>query len=297
MDIFCDRPEDLADLIRLNELWIKEHFSLEAADRSLAADPGSILRGGGHTICAVEDGRVVGAVALFQRGEQHFELARMAVDPDYRRRGIGRALALFALEKGLERGARRITLLSNTVLEPAIALYRSLGFRAVREGQDPEYARCNVVMEKTLGASPLLLSSAGEGALKLAGRRFRLVENSTSGVAGANTVLSFTSDDDLIVGHYEGGGILVGHVLARRSGGGELEMLYQGATRSGQLRAGAAAATFCSDDKGGTMMTLAWRWLDGDRSSGTSVWELISRDVDCSSAASLPCTRWERGGR
>jgi hypothetical protein len=40
MDIICDRPEHLAEFIRLNEIWIKEHFSLEPADRALAADPG-----------------------------------------------------------------------------------------------------------------------------------------------------------------------------------------------------------------------------------------------------------------
>lgn len=151
MDIIYDRPEHLADLIRLNELWIEEHFALEDVDRALAADPGTIGREGGHTICAIEDGRVVGAVALFRRDDDHFELARMAIDPTYRRRGIGRALALSAIEKAAERGAKRITLLSNLVLGPAIALYRSLGFRVVREGQHPEYARCNIIMEKTLG--------------------------------------------------------------------------------------------------------------------------------------------------
>lgn len=158
MDMRCDRPEHLVDLIRLNELWINEHFALEEADRVLAADPQSIGRGGGHTICAIEDDRVVRAVALFRRDDEHFELARMAVDPACRRRGIGRALALAAIEKATERGAKKISLLSNTVLKPAIALYRSLGFRVVREGQHPEYARCNIVMEKTLGERALLIT-------------------------------------------------------------------------------------------------------------------------------------------
>lgn len=155
MDIICDQPEHLPDLIRLNEIWIKEHFSLEAVDRALAADPQSIARDGGHTICAVEDGRVVGAVALFRGDEGHFELARMAVEPTRRQRGIGRALALAAIRKATERGATRLTLLSNTMLAPAIGLYRSLGFQVVLEQQHPEYARCNIVMEKALGESAL----------------------------------------------------------------------------------------------------------------------------------------------
>lgn len=150
MEIICDQPEHLAEFIRLNEIWIKEHFSLESSDRALAADPGVIARGGGHTLCAIEDGCVVGVVALFRRGEEQFELARMAVDPTCRGRGIGRLLALSAIQKAIHRKAKTISLLSNTALGPAISLYRSLGFRVVREGQHPEYARCNVVMEKAL---------------------------------------------------------------------------------------------------------------------------------------------------
>jgi putative acetyltransferase len=262
MEIIYDRPEHLAEFIRLNEIWIKEHFALEANDRALAADPGSIARGGGHTMCAVKDGRVVGAVALIRRSEDQFELAKMAVDPDHRGHGIGRALALAAIRKAADRNAKTITLFSNTVLGPAISLYRSLGFRVVHEGPHPEYARCNVIMEKTLRGG-------------LAGKRFRLLENSSSGAAGGDTVLSFTSDDDVIAGHYQGGSILVGHVLARRTGERELEMLYQGATTTGQIRSGMAAASFAEDDRGAVTMTLQWRWTSGDSVSGTSRWELV----------------------
>ncbi len=273
MEIIYDRPEHLTELVRLNEIWIKEHFSLESADRELAADPAAISRGGGHTICAVEDGRVVGVVALFRRGEEQFELARMAVDPNCRGRGIGRILALSAIQKAVQRKARTLSLLSNTALGPAISLYRSLGFRVVQEGQHPEYARCNVVMEKALLPTPSFRPGKIPG---LAGKRFQLVENSTSGVAGTNTVLSFTSDDDVIVGHYEGGSVLVGHVLARRTGECELEMLYQGATTAGQIRSGMATVSFADNDGSGMTMTLLWRWTSGDSSSGTSVWKLIS---------------------
>jgi ribosomal protein S18 acetylase RimI-like enzyme len=277
MDVICDRPEHLAEFIRLNEIWIQEHFSLESADRALAADPGAIARAGGHTICAVEEGSVVGVVALFRRGEGQFELARMAVEPNCRGRGIGRILALSAIQKAVGRKAKTITLLSNTALGPAISLYRSLGFRVVHTGQHLEYARCNVVMEKTLGkGGPSQPSFPLAPITGLAGKRFRLVENSTSGVASTNTVLSFTSDDDVIVGHYEGGSVLVGHVLARRIGNYELEMLYQGATTTGQIRSGMATASLAENGGDGMTMTLQWRWTSGDSTSGTSFWTLVS---------------------
>jgi len=148
-----DRPDCFSDFIRLNELWIAEHFEIEAMDRQLSEDPGRVLREGGHIFCATIDGIVVGVAALFRDAHDQFELARMAVDPAFRGRGIGRALALAALQKARDEKATRVTLGSNTKLAPALALYRSLGFMVVWEGQHPEYARCNITMALDLGAS------------------------------------------------------------------------------------------------------------------------------------------------
>jgi ribosomal protein S18 acetylase RimI-like enzyme len=146
MIIELDRPDRFSEFIRLNELWIAEHFEIEAMDRQLSEDPGRVLREGGHIFSAIIEDIVVGVAALFRDAPDQFELARMAVDPAYRGRGIGRALALAALQKARDEGATRVTLGSNTKLAPALALYRSLGFTVVREGAHPEYARCNITM-------------------------------------------------------------------------------------------------------------------------------------------------------
>ena len=81
MIIERDKPDCLPDFIRLNELWITEHFEIEAMDRHLSEDPGRVLREGGHIFSATIDGIVVGVAALFREGPDQFELARMAVDP------------------------------------------------------------------------------------------------------------------------------------------------------------------------------------------------------------------------
>ena len=146
MIIERNKPDCFPDFIRLNEAWITEHFEIEAMDRHLSDDPGRVLREGGHIFSATIDGKVVGVAALFRNRPDEFELARMAVDPAYRGRGIGRALALAALQNARDEGAARVSLGSNTKLTPALALYRSLGFTVVREGQHPEYARCNITM-------------------------------------------------------------------------------------------------------------------------------------------------------
>jgi putative acetyltransferase len=109
MIIERDRPDCFPDFIRLNEVWITEHFEIEAMDRHLSEDPGRVLREGGHIFSATIDGIVVGVAALFREGPHEFELARMAVDPAYRGRGIGRALALAALQRAGDEGATRVS--------------------------------------------------------------------------------------------------------------------------------------------------------------------------------------------
>lgn len=150
MQIEINNAEYFPEFIRLNTAWIVEHFAEEEVDRELARDPGKILRDGGFLFCAVEDGVVLGVAALFKIDDEHFELARMAVNERYRRRGIGRQLAEAAIAQAKQCGARQITLVSNTKLAPAIALYRSLGFETLHEGQHPVYQRANIEMRLAL---------------------------------------------------------------------------------------------------------------------------------------------------
>lgn len=150
MHVEIDNERHCPEFVRLNELWITEHFSLEESDCKLAADPFKIVRDGGHIISLVEDEHVVGVCALFKDSPRDYQLARMAVEPGYRGKGYGEVLIRAAVEMARESGAERLYLLSNTVLTPAISLYRKYGFRTLTEGPHPIYARCNIVMELRL---------------------------------------------------------------------------------------------------------------------------------------------------
>jgi N-acetylglutamate synthase-like GNAT family acetyltransferase len=148
--IEIDNEVCCADFIRLNEIWIAEHFALEEADRRLAGDPFRIVRDGGHILGLLTNGRVIGVCALFRESAQRYELARMAVDPSERGKGHGSVLLKAAIDLARADGARTLFLLSNTVLVSAITLYRRHGFYTVSEGAHPVYRRCNIVMERVL---------------------------------------------------------------------------------------------------------------------------------------------------
>jgi hypothetical protein len=49
-----------------------------------------------------------------------------------------------------EHGLEEIFLLSNTILEPAITLYKKHGFETVSLGPHPDYDRCNIEMNLKL---------------------------------------------------------------------------------------------------------------------------------------------------
>lgn len=93
----------------------------------------------------------MGVVALCRMdgSEYDFELAKLAVDPEARGTGLGEKICRVALDRAQQLGAKKIFLESNTMLKPAINLYRKLGFTELQE-YHPAYERGDIQMELTL---------------------------------------------------------------------------------------------------------------------------------------------------
>ncbi|MEZ0247410.1 MAG: GNAT family N-acetyltransferase [Methylophilaceae bacterium] len=150
LTVLINQAEFLDNFIRLNETWITHYFRLEEADRSLAGHPAKIIEDGGFIFTLLVNSEAVGVCALFKDDDHTFQLARMAVAQEHQGKGYGDVLMSAAIGKLHEIKARRVYLLSNTILVQAISLYQKHGFTTISEGQHPNYARCNIVMEKKL---------------------------------------------------------------------------------------------------------------------------------------------------
>jgi N-acetylglutamate synthase-like GNAT family acetyltransferase len=140
-------PRYQDDFARLNLAWIEQYFKVEAADRRAFEETEvEIIRPGGEIFFALRAGQVIATVAMIAHPDS-FELTKMAVDPNARGHGVGALLIETCLAFSRERNIARVYLLSNTVLEPAIRLYKRQGFRTVHLGPHPDYERANIEME------------------------------------------------------------------------------------------------------------------------------------------------------
>ena len=110
------------------------------------ADPAVVdwwLRPGASRALAVDDGVVLGSVAVvpLQGWSSHVGDVRVVVDPDHRRRGIGRALTRHAVMEALRLGLTKMVVEVVADQEAAIAMFRSHGF-------DPEALLCDHVRDR-----------------------------------------------------------------------------------------------------------------------------------------------------
>ncbi len=135
------------DFKRLNEEWIKTWFKMEESDyRSLDHPEEYILNKQGHIFIALYKNEPVGTCALIKIDKESYELAKMAVSPLAKGKGIGWLLGNACIIKAKEMGIKRLYLGSNTILKPAINLYHKLGFKKMNGPPSP-YERCNIQME------------------------------------------------------------------------------------------------------------------------------------------------------
>ena len=140
------RPEHQPYFEKFNRAWIEEMFEMEPMDEWVLTNPDqAILEPGGVILMAEYNGVVAGTVGLRKVDEYSYEFTKMAVDNNFRRKGIAEAISYASFRKAKELGAKRVILYSNTRNAGAIKLYEKIGFRHV-EVENDVYKRANVKM-------------------------------------------------------------------------------------------------------------------------------------------------------
>lgn len=152
IDIVLFEEKYAQDFDTLNKEWINNYFKLEGKDtRTLEHPKEYIINKGGQVFVALCNGEVAGVCALLKMNDDKYdyELSKMAVKEQFRGKHIGYLLAQEVISYAKELGAKTLFLETNTVLQPAIQLYKKVGFKQVM-GYESAYERSNYQMKLDL---------------------------------------------------------------------------------------------------------------------------------------------------
>lgn len=149
--------EDVRALFREYFHWLKEEHGIDIGYQGLAEEmaglPGCYAPPMGNLWLAEDgNGAVAGCVALRPLADGACELKRMYLRPEYRGRGLGKALGQVVVDEARRLGYRVVRLDSADILTTALRVYASLGFRPCAPYYDapPEIRFTVVYMDQAL---------------------------------------------------------------------------------------------------------------------------------------------------
>lgn len=128
-------PDDLSAVMEINRACLPENYNSyffmevhqNCPEAFLVATSGG--RAVGYMMCRVEHGfSEMSRLKMVKKAH----LVSLAVIPEYRRMGVGRALMSEAIDAVTKRGAKEFYLEVRVANDPGIELYKTLGFSIYR---------------------------------------------------------------------------------------------------------------------------------------------------------------------
>jgi len=117
------------DLITEYQAFLGLDLCFQNFDKELANPLGKYTPPRGIVLLAYWDGELCACGAMQDLGDNVCELKRIYVKPDFRRKGIARAISKYLLQRAKEIGYTTAKLDTLKRLEGAVPLYQSLGFK------------------------------------------------------------------------------------------------------------------------------------------------------------------------
>ena len=144
-------PKYKQAFIDFNTAWIVEGWgALEEADLEIFDHIEDLLEKGAMIFFAVRDEVPLATIMVMPLEDGTWELCKLASNKDVPHPGAGTAAFRAASDWAVAHGAKRLFLLSNSHLKPALSIYHKLGFTEIPL-DDYEFSRGDIAFEKIIG--------------------------------------------------------------------------------------------------------------------------------------------------
>ena len=122
------RTMNIDDYDEVSRLWHKiKGFSIRSIDDSREGVARFLKRNPDSSVVAVEDSRVVGAILCGHDGRRGC-MYHVCVDPEYRMRGIGKSMVVFAMNALKKEHISKVSLIAFTKNDVGNKFWRCIGW-------------------------------------------------------------------------------------------------------------------------------------------------------------------------
>ncbi|MBQ7464786.1 MAG: GNAT family N-acetyltransferase [Lachnospiraceae bacterium] len=123
------REMTIKDYDEVKELWLSiKGFAMRSIDDSYDGVKRFLERNPGLSVVAIEDDRIVGAILCGHDGRRA-TFYHVCVKNGYRRRGIGKAMAVSCMEKLNSEGINKVALIAFTKNDVGNAFWKEIGWK------------------------------------------------------------------------------------------------------------------------------------------------------------------------
>lgn len=122
------RAMTLNDYEKVHDLWMKiKGFAIRSIDDSKEGVERFLNRNSGISVEAEEDGKIIGAILCGHDGRRGC-MYHVCVDPDYRLKGIGKSMVVFAMEALKKEKINKVSLIAFTKNDIGNAFWKEIGW-------------------------------------------------------------------------------------------------------------------------------------------------------------------------
>lgn len=146
MEIIEYQEKYKQDFIKLNTMWVEKYFVMEDTDREILSHTDHFIQMGGMIYFAIKNEKILATCMVIPKEKDIWEILKLAADENYKGHGAGSAVFKACMDYAITHGAKKLTLISNHILKPALHIYEKFGFQQVQVDRT-EYSRCDVQYE------------------------------------------------------------------------------------------------------------------------------------------------------